>query len=120
MYSRCSRSCEREHTRRVTPAQHFRPELARPRYPYFAAFVSKYIVTTIYSVQLTDHAGRAFLEATGREGQLIMRVRSRDHRLVSLAGAPTPMPDSLRLTMDVSMKYKAFRIGFRNLPARLV
>jgi hypothetical protein len=25
------------------------------------------------------------------------------------------MPDSLRLTMDVSMKYKAFRIGFRNL-----
>ena len=44
-----------------------------------------------------------------------MRVRSHGHRLVSLAGAPLVMPDSLKLTMDVSMKYKAFRIGFRNL-----
>jgi len=99
----------------TTLSVRFRPELLRPRYPYFAGFVSKYIVPTLYSVQLTDHAGRAFLEATGRDGQLIMRVRSHGHRLVSLAGAPLVMPDSLKLTMDVSMKYKAFRIGFRNL-----
>ena len=99
----------------TTLSVRFRPELLRPRYPYFAGFVSKYIVPTIYSVQLTDHAGHAFLEATGRDGQLIMRVRSHGHRLVSLAGAPLVMPDSLKLTMDVSMKYKAFRIGFRNL-----
>ena len=93
----------------------FRPELLRPRYPYFAGFVSKYIMPTIYSVQLTDHSGRQFFQATGRDGQLTMRVRSRDHRLVSMTGVPVAMPDSLRLTMDVSMKYKAFRIGFRNL-----
>ena len=99
----------------TTLSVRFRPELLRPRYAYFAGFVSKYIVPTIYSVQLTDHAGHAFLEATGRDGQLIMRVRSHGHRLVSLAGAPVAMPDSLKLTMDVSMKYKAFRIGFRNL-----
>ena len=99
----------------TTLSVHFRPELLRPRYQYFAAFTSKYIVPTIYSVQLTDHTGRQFFHATGRDGQLIMRVRSHNHRLVSLAGAPVAMPDSLRLTMDVSMKYKAFRIGFRNL-----
>ena len=93
----------------------FRPELLRPRYPYFAGFVSKYIMPTIYSVRLTDHSGIPFFQATGRDGQLTMRVRSRDHRLVSMTGVPVAMPDSLRLTMDVSMKYKAFRIGFRNL-----
>ena len=99
----------------TTLSVRFRPELLKARYPYFAGFVSKYIMPTIYSVQLTDHAGRQFFEAVGREGQLIVKVRSHDHRLVSLAGAPVPMPDSLRLTMDVSMKYKLFRIGFRNL-----
>jgi hypothetical protein len=48
----------------TTLSVRFRPELLRPRYPYFAGFVSKYIVPTIYSVQLTDHAGRQFFHAT--------------------------------------------------------
>jgi len=99
----------------TTLAVSFHPERLRPRYPYFARFVSKYIVPSIYRVQLTDHQGRQFFDARGRDGQLTMRLRSRDHKLVSLGGPTTPMPDSLRLVVDVSMKYGLFRVGFNNL-----
>lgn len=99
----------------TTLAISFHPDRLRPRYSFFADFVAKYISPAIYRVQLTDHAGRQFLDATGRDGQLVIRLRSRDHRLVSLADVPAPMPDSLRLLVDVSMKYRMFRVGFTNL-----
>jgi hypothetical protein len=95
----------------------FHPEKLRPRYPYFADFVSKYITPSIYRLQLTDHAGRQFLVATGRDGALVIRLRSRDHRLVSLDASTSPMPDSLRLLADVSMKYGKFRVGATNIVA---
>lgn len=98
-------------TTTTTLAVSFRPDKLRPRYPYFAVFVSKYITPTIYRVQLTDHAGRQYLEATGRDGKLVIRLRSRNHRLVSLGGSPTPMPDSLRLLGDVSFRYGVLRVG---------
>lgn len=93
----------------------FRPARLRPRYTFFANFVAKYISPAIYRVQLTDHAGRQFFDATGREGRLVMRLRSRDHKLVSLDGPATPIPDSLLLKVDVSMRYGMFRVGFTNL-----
>ncbi len=99
----------------TTFAVSFHPERLQPRYPYFAGFVSKYITPTVYRAQLTDHQGRQFFDATGRDGRLTVRLRSRDHRLVSLGGVPVPMPDSLRLTVDVSFKYGMFRVGFTNL-----
>ena len=95
--TRCGRVHEGGATT-TTLSVRFRPELLRPRYPYFAAFVSKYIVPTIYSVQLTDHAGRQFFEAVGRDGQLIDQAS-----LAATTGSfrsparPSPMPDSLRL-----------------------
>ena len=99
----------------TTLSLRFVPAKMRPRYSYFADFVEKYITPSIYRVQLTDRQGRQFFDATGRDGHLTVRVRSKDHRLVSLGAAPVPMPDSLRLLMDVSMKYKMFRVGFKNL-----
>lgn len=99
----------------TTLAVSFRPERLRPRYTFFAAFVDKYIMDAVYRVQLTDHAGRQFLDASGRDGRLVMRVRSRDHRLVSFDASATPMPDSLRVHVDVSMRYRLFRVGFTKL-----
>jgi len=58
----------------TTLAVSFRPDRLRPRFPYFATFVAKYITPTIYRLQLTDHAGRQFLDAIGRDGQLVMRT----------------------------------------------
>jgi hypothetical protein len=99
----------------TTLAVRFRPDRLRARAPYFATFVAKYITPTIYRLQLTDHAGRRFFDATGRDGQLVMRLRSRNHKLVSLGGSPAPMPDSLRLLVDVSFKYGMFRVGATNI-----
>ena len=99
----------------TTLAVSFHPDRLRPRYSYFANFVAKYIMDAVYRLQLTDHSGQVFFDAGGRDGKLVMRVRSRDHHLVSIGGNPVPMPDSLRLVADVSMKYGLFRVGFTNL-----
>ena len=101
----------------TTLAVSFHPERLRPRYSYFAGFVAKYITPTIYRLQVTDHAGRQFIDATGRDGRLLVRLRSRDHTLVSLGGPAVPMPDSLRLLMDISFKYGLFRVGATNIQA---
>ena len=101
----------------TTLAVSFHPERLRPRYPYFAGFVSKYVTPTIYRLQVTDHTGRQFVDAIGRDGQLTVRLRSRDHRLVSLGGPAVAMPDSLRLVMDVSFRYGMFRVGATNIVA---
>ena len=103
----------------TTFAVSFHPERLRPRYSFFANFVEKYITPTVYRLQVSDHAGRQYMDATGRDGRLLVRLRSRNHQLVALGGAPVPMPDSLRLTIGVSMKYKLFRVGFTNLVGNL-
>src|SRR5688572_15386177 len=50
-------------TTTTTFALSFHPERLRPRYTYFAAFVSKYITPTVYRLQVTDHAGREYFDA---------------------------------------------------------
>ena len=103
----------------TTFAVSFHPERLRPRYSFFATFVDKYIMPTVYRLQVSDYAGRQYIDATGRDGCLLVRLRSRDHRLVPLGGVPVAMPDSLRVTIDVSLKYKVFRVGATNLVANL-
>jgi len=75
---------------------------------------------SIYRLQITDQAGRQFLDATGRDGELVMRLRSRNHRMVSLDASASPMPDSLRLLVDVSLKYRMFRLGATNIVADFI
>jgi hypothetical protein len=103
----------------TTFAVSFHPQRLRPRYSFFARFVDKYITPTVYRMQVSDHTGRPYMDFTGRDGRLVVRLRSRDHKLVSMGGVPVPMPDSLKLTIDVSAKYKLFRVGFTNLVANL-
>lgn len=105
---------------RTTFSASFRPERLRGRYPFFAAFVSKYVMPAVYRLQVSDHNGRPYIDMTGRNGQLVVRLRSRNHTLVSLAGVPAEMPDSLRLLADLSMKYRVFRVGFTKLSGDLV
>ncbi len=93
----------------------FRGDRLRTRYPFLAAYVNKYIAPANYRVQLTDHSGRSFVDLVGRQGSLTVTLRSRDHRLVSLGPGPVAMPDSLRLLVDVSMKYGMFRVGLSGL-----
>lgn len=100
---------------RATLGVTLRPERVRPRYPYLAAYVARYVVPAVYRLRLTDHAGHAFVDIAGRDGWITAQLRSRDHQLVSLTDPPLPLPDSLHLVVDLSMKTGPFRVGFTNL-----
>jgi hypothetical protein len=97
-------------------ALRFRPDSLRQRYPNFAAYLGKYVVPAVYRVQLTDGRGGTYLDASGRDGRLVVNLRARQGVLVPLAGG-APLPDSLQMLMDFSAKFGLFRVGFRNLVA---
>lgn len=99
----------------VTLGISFHPDRLRHLYPRLAAYVDKYVIPTVYAARLTSHTGREFVDLRGRDGALVIRLRSRGHRLVALDGPPDPMPDSLLLHADVSFRYGLFRVGFTDL-----
>jgi hypothetical protein len=92
-----------------------RPDSLRGRYPNFARYLDKYIVPSVYRVQLTDKRGTIYLDANGRDGKLAVQLRAERGRLLPLHGVLRPLPDSLLIRVDFSAKFKIFRVGFRNL-----
>lgn len=91
------------------------PDTLRPRAPAFAAYLDKYVMPSRVRMQLTDHAGAQYFDFALRDGRFVVRLRARDAHLVSLAGPPRPMPDSLRIRMEATAKFMIFRVGFHDL-----
>lgn len=91
------------------------PDSLRARYPAFAAYLDKYVTPSRVRLRLTDRAGAQYLDLAMSDGRVAVRLRARGGRLVSLAGTPRPMPDSLRLRVDASAKFMIFRVGFHDL-----
>jgi len=98
----------------------FYPERMAPAYPAFAAYLDKYLKPAKYYLTLTDRSNTAFIEILGHDRALRLRYRVQGGQLVSLYGPPRPVPDSLRLHADVSLKVKMFRVGFHNLVSDVV
>jgi hypothetical protein len=82
--------------------------------------VRRYVEPTRYRFVLTDRAGIPFLEAAQKDRNLVIRVRTQHGRLVPLAGAPRPLPDTLLLQVDLNVKVKIFHVGFHNLTMEFV
>ncbi|HSA57802.1 MAG TPA: hypothetical protein VLE53_18965 [Gemmatimonadaceae bacterium] len=99
----------------VTLGFRFRPDGVRARYPFLAAYVERYIIPAIWRIRVTDRAEATFVDLSGRDGRVTARLRSRDHRLVSLGAGTTPLPDSLILHAEFSAKWRMFRVGFSRL-----
>ena len=91
------------------------PDTLRGRYPAFAAYLDKYVMPSRARLQLTDRAGAQFLDFVLGDGRFVVRLRSRAGQLVSLAGPPRPMPDSLRMRLDATARFMIFRVGFHEL-----
>ncbi|MFN8666107.1 MAG: hypothetical protein U0164_02790 [Gemmatimonadaceae bacterium] len=91
------------------------PDSLRARYPWFATYLDKYVMPSRGRLQLTDRAGATFADIALRDGHWTTRLRARGGRLVSLAGPPRPMPDSLQLRIDATAKFMIFRVGFHDL-----
>jgi hypothetical protein len=83
--------------------------------PHFASYIAKYIEPSTYRVTLSDRRGQTYFQVLGENGQMLVRWRSRDGRLLPLDGGSTAMPDTLRIRLDFTAKYKMFRVGFTEL-----
>ncbi|MBC7896047.1 MAG: hypothetical protein H7066_11595 [Cytophagaceae bacterium] len=93
----------------------WQPDSIRRTSPAFAAYVDKYVVPTIWRLQLIDRAGVRYMDAVGTPGRIAITARAREGRLVALAGPPRPMPDTLTLHVNALAKFKIFRVGFESL-----
>ena len=93
----------------------FHPETMRAAYPLLADYLDKYLGPAKYHFALADRAGTPLLDVLGRDRMMTVRYRLNNGKLSTLAGAPRPWPDTVRLTSDVSVKVKLFRVGFHQL-----
>jgi hypothetical protein len=91
------------------------PDTLRRRAPAFAAYLDKYVMPSRMRMQLTDHAGAQFFDFALKDGHVVVRLRARGGHLVSLAGPPRLMPDSLLIRMEATARFMIFRVGFHDL-----
>ena len=89
------------------------------RYPNFARYVRRYAETARMRWTLTDHTGEAttYLDCSVSGGRLILRVRTLAGAMVPLMGVARPMPDSLSLNGELTMKVRRFTVGFHDYHA---
>jgi hypothetical protein len=92
-----------------------RPDSARARYYFLAGWVERYLIPSIYRIRVTDRSGATFADIAARDGRITVRLRSKDRQLVSLEGAPRPLPDTLVLHAEYTARYRIFRVGFSGL-----
>ncbi|MBL8981284.1 MAG: hypothetical protein JNL26_03825 [Gemmatimonadetes bacterium] len=97
----------------------WQPDSLRRNAPSFAAWVDRYVMPSDFTVTLVDRQGARYLSAAGTPGRMRLVVRAHGGRWVALSGAPNPMPDTLEMHADASMKFKIFRVGFRRLVGTL-
>ena len=90
-------------------------EQLRQRFPAFGDYVHHYVDPARVRFVLTDAAGVPYLEAQGRDRFLSVRLRTQAGHLVPLSGVPKPMPDSLVIIADLTVKVKVFNVGFHDL-----
>ncbi|MCC6317514.1 MAG: hypothetical protein IT361_07435 [Gemmatimonadaceae bacterium] len=93
----------------------WQPDSMRRGSPAFAAWVDRYVMPTTWRLQVHDHGGVRYLDVIGGPGAITIHARARAGGLVALNGAPRPLPDSLRMTAEVSAKFRIFRVGFERL-----
>jgi hypothetical protein len=83
--------------------------------PHFAEYVARYVQNSRYRFLVTDRTGVPYFEARGADRSLRIDYRTRASGIVSSLGPPRPMPDSLRMTSDLTMHVRMFDVGWRNL-----
>lgn len=92
----------------------------RQRYPAFGEYVHRYVDPARFRLLVTDRGGAPFFEAQARDRFLTIRVRTSGGKLVPLAGPPRPLPDTLVLNADFTVKVKVFTVGFHDLQMEFV
>ena len=102
-------------TTAVTLGISVRADQLRQKYPAFGDYVHRYVDPARLRLVVTDASGATYLEAVARDHFLTIRLRTHAGHLVSIAGPPKPMPDTLVIIADMTAKVKMFNVGFHDL-----
>ena len=108
-----------DHSTLATFSVTMTPTGVEGRYPNFARYVRRYAETARMHWRLTDQPGAAYLDCVMEKGSTTLRVRSLAGALVPLSGPARPMPDSLALSGEVTVKVRRFTVGFHDYHADL-
>ncbi len=95
----------------LTIVTRLQPDRLTAGFPLYGAFIAKYLGPLAYRIVLRDARGVRWMELVAANRVHTVRLRVKDGGVVPLDGPPSAMPDSLRLSMDVSTKFSIFRIG---------
>lgn len=95
-------------------------ERLRRRYPAFGDYVRRYVDPLRYRVVVTDRSATPYFEATARDRQITVRLRTFGGELVPLAGPIQRMPDTLAVQMDFKARVKRLGVGFHDLRMDLI
>jgi hypothetical protein len=90
---------------------HMDPDRIKKTRPNFSKYLDKYVTPARYRLRLLDGRGALWLDASGSDNVFAVSYRVRDGQLVTLAGPPRPLPDSLQIAVDFSAKFMIFRVG---------
>ncbi len=99
----------------VTIAVGIHSEQFAQRFPAFGDYVRRYVDPARFHFLVSDGAGNQYMDIQERDRSISIRLRSHDGRLVPLTGVLKPIPDSLVITADLTMKVKMFNVGFHEL-----
>ena len=103
----------------VTVVTRVRPERLQVQFPLYAKFIAKYVSPTAFHIVLRDTKRTRWLDISAAPRGILVRLRVLNGGLVPLDGVTAPMPDTLRVTMDVSTKFSIFTIGVREMHGTL-
>jgi hypothetical protein len=90
------------------------------RYPNFARYMTKYAENARMHWRLANTAGGVYFDFQLRDGRIRIRTRSKGHELVPIAGPMVPMPDTLVLHGDFTLKVRIFTAGVRDYRSAFV
>lgn len=99
----------------ITLGAKLNPDNLRPTMPAFAAYLDNYATESRYSSIVMDKRGGRWIEFSGANNFLTLKLRSIDGRFAPLSGPIRPLPNELVLQSDFTTKILLFHVGFRRL-----
>jgi hypothetical protein len=91
------------------------PDILKATMPHYAAYIDKYISKGKYRISLTDKTGAQWFDARASNYYMHFRIRSKDGHFAPLEGSVRPMPESLTIHVDLSMKILIFTVGWSDM-----
>ena len=91
------------------------PTGIRATMPDFAKYLDKYATPSKYRAVVTDKRGGRWVEFSGADNYMTLRVRSIKGHFAPLNGPVRPIPSDLQLTSDFTTKILFFTVGYRQL-----